>query len=375
MTSASIQEQKPSVYKGFNWNFKYLERCLNDLCAVGGILVHTFPFPPISAQGLIQNTCEHVWALQKFWFAAVAKKWITVRFCFHRDVDSSSFWRFFTERRRTNEIPFVSFIWTLPPPPPTNVLIKLCRTLLWIKNDLLLQIATEIALLPDGHLLARTPELLDVHISVVCNYEMIMGANGLLDGCIRSAKESKEDGEFPHERCIGDSELKTKGKPCLLGEGARGPVGIGCIILTYCHYLFNCFVLCSSVAAADVGREQLWSAPRGALKQTGHIWSWRRLAWKSRSFFSSNFCGQNGKFWNNLVNWSEFNVQPSRWWTKQSSRSPRTAKCCGDSHQDDWATCVLCCSVAETPWSRSVSAVYAADSWWCCRMIKIKNAL
>lgn len=75
----------------------------------------------------------------------------------------------------------------------------------------------------------------------------------MLDGCVRSAKESKEDGEFPHERCIGDSELKTKGKPCLLGEGARGPVGIGCIILTFCHYLFNCFVLCSSAAAADVG--------------------------------------------------------------------------------------------------------------------------
>lgn len=84
-----------------------------------------------------------------------------------------------------------------------------------------------------------------------------MGVNGLLDGCNASAKESKEDGEVPHERCTRDSELETKGEPCLLGEEAGGAGGIGCIILTYCHYLFNCFVLCSSAAAADVGREQL----------------------------------------------------------------------------------------------------------------------
>lgn len=79
---------------------------------------------------------------------------------------------------------------------------------------------------------------------------MLIEANGLLGGCIRSAKQSKEDGKFPHERCIGDSEITSAGEPGLLGESAPGPVGIGCTILTYCHYLFNCFVLCSPAAAA-----------------------------------------------------------------------------------------------------------------------------
>ena len=44
-------------------------------------------------------------------------------------------------------------------PPPTIVLIKLRLTFLWTKkqkNDLLLQIATVIALLPADDLLART---------------------------------------------------------------------------------------------------------------------------------------------------------------------------------------------------------------------------
>lgn len=51
---------------------------------------------------------------------------------------------------------------------------------------------------------------------------MIMEANGLLDGCTKSAEESKEDGKFPHERCISDSELKTKG-----GGGGVGGGGVG----------------------------------------------------------------------------------------------------------------------------------------------------
>lgn len=100
------------------------------------------------------------------------------------------------------------------------------------------------------------PVLLVVSVSPSAggNYQRIMEANGLLDGCTKCAKESKEDGEFPHERCISDRGLKTKGERRLLGERAGGPVQIGCIIVTYCHYLFNCFVL---NAAAVVGGEPL----------------------------------------------------------------------------------------------------------------------
>lgn len=178
-------------------------------------------------------------ALQRFCFPAVTKRQIIVQIS---DVDSCSFWRFFTKWRRTNEIPFVSFIW----PPPTNVLIKLRLTILWIKKLFAASNSNWNCSFTCWRSVSEDARATGcTHLSVVCNYETIMEANGLLDGCIRSAKESKEDGELPHERCICDSELKSKGTPCLLREGARGPVGIGCIILTDCYYLFNCFVLCS----------------------------------------------------------------------------------------------------------------------------------
>lgn len=118
-----------------------------------------------------------------------------------------------------------------------------------------------------------------------------MEANGLLDGCFRSAKESKKDGKFPHERCIGDSELKTKGKPCLLREGAGGAAGIGCIIPTYCHYLFNCFVLClSAEAAALISPTRCAKADRTHLVLTA---AQARLGIEQR--------GQKAKFCNNLM--------------------------------------------------------------------------
>lgn len=74
-------------------------------------------------------------------------------------------------------------------------------------------------------------------MSVIRAVEMIMGANGLLDGSTKVPKNQRKS-EFPYEICINDSEIKTKGKLCLFGEWGAGLVEIGCITTPYCYSLF-----------------------------------------------------------------------------------------------------------------------------------------
>lgn len=112
-----------------------------------------FHFP---AQCLLQNTYEQSPCrpadLQTFCFALIIVQ-----------ISCS----LFTKWTRKNGIPFVSFTRTTL--PPANVLMKHSKDIFeQTKADLLLQIATEVALAPVDDLEARTAERLHVYVARLC---------------------------------------------------------------------------------------------------------------------------------------------------------------------------------------------------------------